>query len=138
MDPPARLLGAAVAMLPEGRREWGLAMLAELAEVAERSARWRFALSGVRATLALPPAGGWPVFALVTGAAVAAVAAVGPAVGAVVPGLQVFAVCFTGLVGAMVVLAVARSRRLRLPVDLCRLAARGAAPLRDRRPEHRR
>jgi len=35
-----------------------------------------------------------------------------------VPGLRVFAVAFTGLVGAMVVLAVARSRRprLRLPV----------------------
>ena len=46
----------------------------------------------------------------------ASVAAAGPAVGAAVPGLKVFAVSFTGLVGAMVVLAVARSPRLRLPV----------------------
>ena len=116
MDPPGRLLAAAVAALPERRREWGSAMIAELAEVRGRSARWRFALSSARATLWLPPAGGWPVLALVTGAVVASVAAVGPAVGAAVPGLTVFAVTFTGLVGAMVVLAVARSRRPRLPV----------------------
>ena len=118
MDPPGRLLAAAVAALPERRREWGRAMLAELAEVRGRSARWRFALSSARATLWLPPAGGWPVLALVAGAVVASVAAVGPAVGAAVPGLTVFAVTFTGLVGAMVVLAVARSRRLRLPVPV--------------------
>ena len=33
LDPPGRLLAAAVAALPERRREWGRAMLAELAEV---------------------------------------------------------------------------------------------------------
>jgi hypothetical protein len=118
MDLPGRLLAVAVAALPERRREWGRAMLAELAEVQGRSARWRFALSSVGAMLWLPPAGGWPVLALVAGVVVASVAAAGPAVGAAVPGLRVFAVSFTGLVGAMVVLAVARSRRprLRLPV----------------------
>jgi hypothetical protein len=117
MDPPGRLLAAAVAALPERRRAWGRAMTAELAEVQGRSARWRFALSSVRATLWLPPAGGWPVLALVTGVVVAATTAAGPAVGAAVPGLRVFAVSFTGLGGAMVVLAVARLRRprLRLP-----------------------
>jgi len=36
MDPPGRLLAAAVAALPERRREWGTAMLAELAEVQGR------------------------------------------------------------------------------------------------------
>jgi hypothetical protein len=41
-----------------------MAMLAELAEIQGRSARWRFALSSVRATLWLPPAGGWPVLVL--------------------------------------------------------------------------
>jgi hypothetical protein len=118
MDLPGRLLAVAVAALPERRREWGRAMLAELAEVQGRSARWRFALSSVGAMLWLPPAGGWPVLALVAGVVVASVAAAGPAVGSSVPGLRVFAVTFTGLVGAMVVLAVARSRRprLRLPV----------------------
>jgi hypothetical protein len=117
-DPPGRLLAVAVAALPEPRREWGVAMTAELAGVRGRSARWRFALSSARATLWLPPAGGWPVLALVTGAVMASVAAVGPAVGRAVPGLEVFAVTFIGLVGAMVVLAVARSRRLRLPAPL--------------------
>jgi len=118
MDLPGRLLAVAVAALPERRREWGRAMLAELAQVRGRSARWRFALSSVGAMLLLPPAGGWPLLALVAGVVVASVAAAGPAVGAAVPGLRVFAVSFTGLVGAMVVLAVARSRRprLRLPV----------------------
>ena len=117
-DLPGRLLAAAVAALPERRRAWGRAMTAELAEVRGRSARWRFALSSVRATLWLPPAGGWPMLALVTGVVVAATTAAGPAVGASVPGLKVFAVTFTALVGAMAVLAVARSRRprLRLPV----------------------
>jgi hypothetical protein len=46
---------------------------------------------------------------------VASLAAVGHTVGAAVPGLTVFAVTFTGLVGAIVVAAVARPRRLRLP-----------------------
>jgi hypothetical protein len=57
MDLPGRLLAAAVAALPERRREWGRAMTAELAEVQGRSARWRFALSSAGATLRLPPAG---------------------------------------------------------------------------------
>jgi len=48
MDPLGRLLAAAVATLPDHRREWGMAMNAELAEVRGRSARWRFALSSAR------------------------------------------------------------------------------------------
>ncbi|HVQ90193.1 MAG TPA: hypothetical protein VMU51_04085 [Mycobacteriales bacterium] len=116
LDLPGRLLAAEVAALPEHRREWGRAMTAELAEVQGRSARWRFALSTARATLWQPPSGGWPVLALVAGVAVALAAAAGPAVGAAVPGLTVFTVTFTGLVGAMVALAVVRWRRPRLPV----------------------
>ena len=114
LDPPGRLLAAAVAALPVRRRDWGRAMIAELAEVRGPSARWRFALSCARATLWLPPAGGWLTLALVTGVVVSAVVAVGPAVGAAVPGLTVFAATFTGLVGAMVVVAVARASRPRL------------------------
>jgi hypothetical protein len=124
-DPPGRLLAAAVATLPDHRREWGMAMDAELAEVRGRSARWRFALSSARATLRLPPSGGWPLLALVTGVVAAAVAAAAPAVDAAVPGLGVFAVSFVGLVGAMVVLAVARSRRARLPVPAPTLLVAG-------------
>ena len=91
MDPPGRLLAAAVATLPDHRREWGMAMHAELAEVQGRSARWQFALSSARAALRLPPLGGWLALALVTGVVAAAVAAAGPAVEAAVPGLGVFA-----------------------------------------------
>ncbi|MFE0150135.1 hypothetical protein ACFWY5_23500 [Nonomuraea sp. NPDC059007] len=116
MDPPQRLLTAAVAALPERRREWGLAMTAELAGIEGRTARWRFALSSARAMLWLRPAGGWPVLVLTSGAAVAAAAVAGTAMGALAPGLSVLAASFTAIVGAMAVLAVARAPRLRLPV----------------------
>ena len=85
MDPPQQLLAAAVAVLPERRREWGRAMMAELAAVRGRSARWRFALSSVRATLWLPPASRRPVLVLVAGAGVAATATAGPTVGVALP-----------------------------------------------------
>ena len=123
MDVPGRVLAAAVAALPERRRDWGRAMTAELAGIQGRSARWRFALSSARAALRLPPLGGWPGLALGTGVVVAAAA--GPAAGAAVPGLKVFAVTFTGLVAAMVVLAVARSPRPRLPVPAPTLLVTG-------------
>lgn len=115
-DPPGRLLAAAVALLPEQRHEWGVAMTAELIGVQGRSARWRFALSSARAALWTPPPTGWPVVALVTGGILVSVIAAGLAVGTAVPGLSLFAVSFAGLVAALVVLAVARSRPLRPPV----------------------
>jgi hypothetical protein len=129
MDPPGRLLAAAAATLPDHRREWGMAMHAELAEVQGRSARWRFALSSARAALRLPPVGGWPAPALVATVVAAAVVAAGPAVEAAVPGLGVFAVSFVGLAGAMVVLAVARSRRPRLPVPAATVVVTGGVAL---------
>jgi hypothetical protein len=125
MDPPGRLLAAAVATLPDHRREWGMAMDAELAEVQGRSARWRFALSSAQAALRLPPLGGWPLLVLVTGVVAATVAVAGLAVEAAVPGLGVFALSFAGLVGAVVVLAVARLRRMRLPAPAATLLVAG-------------
>ena len=55
-DAPASVLAFAVGAMPEARREWGLAMLAELAAMPGpgRVARWRFALSCARAALFLP------------------------------------------------------------------------------------
>jgi hypothetical protein len=58
------------------------------------------------------------VLALTTGVAAVAVVVAGLAAGAAVPGLGAFAVGFTGLVGAMVVLAFARLRRPRLPMPV--------------------
>jgi len=123
VDRAERLLTAAVATLPEHRREWGRAMIGELAEVQGRSARWRFALSTARATLWTPPTSGWPVLGLVSVVVVATVAAAGPVVGQAVPGLTVFAVAFTGIFGAMVLLTVARARRPRLPTPGATLVA---------------
>jgi hypothetical protein len=127
-DPPEQVLAAAVAALPERRRDWGRAMTAELAGIRGRSARWRFALSSARAALSQPPAGGWPLTALAvaTVPVVGSVAATGPAVGAAVPGLRVFAVTFAGLIGASVLLAVARRHRPRLPAPAASVLVTGA------------
>src|SRR5688572_13742219 len=43
-DAPARLLRIAIAAQPPHRRDWGTAMSAELAAIADRAERWRFAL----------------------------------------------------------------------------------------------
>ena len=126
LDLPRRMLAAAVATLPERRREWGGAMIAELAEIRDGrpAGGSRSAVPGPRSACHRRAAG--RSLALVTGAVVAAVAAAGSAIGAVVPGLTVFAATFTGLVGAMLVLAVARSRRLRLPVPAPTILVAGA------------
>lgn len=46
---PGRLLGMISARTSVGRGEWGRAMLAELDEVADSGARWRFAIGSARA-----------------------------------------------------------------------------------------
>src|SRR5262249_18003975 len=79
---------------------------------------WRFALSSARAALWPHPTGRWPVLTLVTGVAAATTAVAGSAAGAAGPGVGGFAAGFTRLVGAMVILAVARPRRLWPPVPV--------------------
>lgn len=54
MDGPGRLLASAVQRMPEERRDWGAAMLAELGQLQRSSSRWWFALSCVRVAL-FPP-----------------------------------------------------------------------------------
>lgn len=54
LDAPELLLAAVVRGLPEERREWGWAMLAELGQLRGVAVRWWFALSCARAAL-LPP-----------------------------------------------------------------------------------
>jgi len=55
---PERLLTAAVRRMPAERREWGAAMLAELAQLQHPSTRWRFALGCTRVALFPPRKGG--------------------------------------------------------------------------------
>ncbi|HEX6677519.1 MAG TPA: hypothetical protein VF486_21150 [Actinomycetes bacterium] len=111
LDGPGWLLAAASATLPADRRDWGAAMAAELAQVQDRAARWRFAAGCARA--AVFPPGGNRLAVGVTGAlAVAAVAAAALATGAALPAGRVFALAFVGLLGGLATLAVARSRRV--------------------------
>jgi hypothetical protein len=74
LDAPGALLVAAVAALPERRRMWGMAMLAELAEVrgGRPAGGSPGAVPGPRCSCDRPA--GWPVLALVTGTVLAAAA----------------------------------------------------------------
>jgi hypothetical protein len=54
MDGPGLLLSVAARRMPAERREWGKAMLAELAQIRRPSTRWRFALGCVRVAV-FPP-----------------------------------------------------------------------------------
>src|SRR5262245_8435200 len=53
-DLPTRIVASATNRLPASRRDWGQAMLAEVAQVPTRSGRWRFAL-GVLWVALFPP-----------------------------------------------------------------------------------
>jgi hypothetical protein len=54
IDAPASVLDWAVTAMPPAHREWGAAMLAELAVVSGAVARWRFALGCARVAMFLP------------------------------------------------------------------------------------
>jgi hypothetical protein len=59
MDWPARFLTAAVRCLPTERDEWGVAMLAELAQLRHPCTRWQFAFGCACVALSLPRKGGF-------------------------------------------------------------------------------
>jgi hypothetical protein len=111
LDGPGWLLAAAAATLPAGRRDWGAAMTAELAQVQDPGARWRFAAGCARAAV-FPPGGNRAAVGVTAALAVAAVAATVLATGAALPAGRVFAPALVGLVGGLATLAVARSRRV--------------------------
>jgi hypothetical protein len=58
---PERLLAIAVRRMPVERREWGAAMLAELAILQHPVMRWRFALDCARVALFPPHQGGFMI-----------------------------------------------------------------------------
>ena len=127
MDAPGQLLALTVATLPEPRRRWGEAMLGELTQVHGRSARWWFALSCARAALSLPlPTRRLMLAIVAAGVVVAAVPIAHSVVGGALPGLGFFTAVFVAVVGIAVVLAVARARRVRLPVPLATALVTGA------------
>jgi hypothetical protein len=111
LDGPGWLLAAATATLPADRHAWGQAMAAELAQIPDRAARWRFAAGCARAAV-FPPGGSQVAVAAAGALAVLAVAAVALGTGAVLPAGRVFALVFVGLLGGLATLAVARSRQL--------------------------
>src|SRR5262245_1526024 len=123
-DGPATLLAAALAALPDDRRDWGPAMAAELAQVEGRSARWCFAAGCARAAL-FPPHGNRVSLVAVLAAAAATTAWL--AVGHALPAMQVFAVAFVGLAGALATLAAARSRAVSRSVPRPTIMAVGVA-----------
>jgi hypothetical protein len=112
LDGPARLLAAATATLPADRRDWGAAMTAELTQVQDPAARWRFAAGCARAAV-FPPGGSRAALGATGALVVAALAATALGTGAVLPAGRVFALTFIGLLGGLATLTVARSRRLR-------------------------
>jgi hypothetical protein len=58
LDAAGLVLASAVCALPEARREWGAAMLAELGQIHDLISRWRFALGCARVALFPPPGAG--------------------------------------------------------------------------------
>jgi hypothetical protein len=57
-DVAGRLLAFAVQRMPPARREWGAAMLAELAALQDSPTRWKFALGCAWVAVFPPPTGG--------------------------------------------------------------------------------
>jgi hypothetical protein len=108
MDGPHILLTIATRLLPEQRGDWGRAMTAELAQLTD--SRWRFALGCAWVAL-FPPRGSRRAIFVVAIVTVAASVGLGVAAGRVLPAVQVFAVTLVALIGTLVTLAVARSRR---------------------------
>ena len=109
LDGPAWPLAAAAAMLPDDRRDWGAAMAAELAQVQDRPARWRFA-AGCARTAVFPPRDHRAAVGITGALAVAAMVAAALVAGAVLPAGRVFAPVLAGLVGRLAVLMVALRR----------------------------
>ena len=118
-DLPRALVEAAAWALPDHRRAWGQAMLADLDHVEGLLARWRFAAGCVRVALVPPRPGGYLGRVLALGLA----AAVGVSLYAATPATHVFAVAFAWLLAGYGWLAANRLS----PGGLRRLRATSAA-----------
>lgn len=88
-DAPARIVTFAAGRLPAHRRDWGQAMVAELAQIRDPADRWRFAADALRIVV-LPPARHPRRALAVAIAGLAVTAAVTAAAASEVPTLSVF------------------------------------------------
>ncbi len=123
IDLAAALLRRAVRTLPVRQGEWGAAMCAELADLADPAERWRFAVGCTHAVLRRPTG----LLAVARGlAGVAVLATVGDLAWAIgVPQVRVEALAVVAVLGLM--LAVLRSRIAFGPVAAARSARLVAA-----------
>lgn len=109
-DTPQRIVTTAMHLMPPPRRDWGQAMIAELAQITRPADRWRFTAGVVRVVVFPPPPRPRRVLAVaITGALVVAAATATAA--RQVPGIAVFVAVFGLLVCGYATVAVARSQR---------------------------
>ena len=108
-DVPARVVTAATHRLPAHRREWGQAMVAELAQIRGRVRRWRFAAGVLHVALFPPPRHPRRVLA-VAGIGLLVSAAATVVAGVTVPGLSVFAAVLGLLLGGYATIVASRSQ----------------------------
>jgi hypothetical protein len=126
-DVPARVVAAAANWLPAHRRDWGLAMTAELAQLRDPARRWRFALSALRVALLLPSGRRRPMLAAAL-AGLLATAAVTAAAAAEAPGLTVAAAVLGLLLCGFATVRASRPARWTAPgVAVAALALAGMA-----------
>lgn len=107
-DAQARIVSAAANHLPAHRRDWGQAMIAELAEIPGRARRWRFTL-GVLRVAAFPPSGHHTRVLLVAVAGLLVAAAATVAAATEVPSLSMFVAALSLLLGGYATAATSRS-----------------------------
>jgi hypothetical protein len=109
-DLPTRIVVSATNRLPASRRDWGQAMLAEVAQVPTRGARWRFALGVLWVALFPPTRNQARVAAVAIGGLVLAAGATIVAVEEM-PSLAVFVGVLTVLLCGYLTVLSARSPR---------------------------
>jgi hypothetical protein len=113
IDVPARIVAAAAGRLPEDRRDWGRAMVAELTQIQGQSRRWRFAVGVVRVA-AFPPSRSRVRVLIVALVGVMAAVAATVVTDATVPSLSVFVAALGLLLSGYATIVTTRSPRPRL------------------------
>jgi hypothetical protein len=125
-DAPARIVAVAAGRLPAGRRDWGQAMAAELAQVRGRASRWQFATGALR-VVAFPPGRHPRRAAAVAIAGLAVTAAATVAAAMEVPAVSVFVAVLALLLCGYATAVTSRSLPPRLTASYAAIAAAAMA-----------